>query len=168
MWDRGLGAGISRVMAAGSDVELIDRPDGNQFIARIWRTAPKDEITNQKANEELISITQKENSTVPKSKTTTPKSMTQSFPKVGTNCHPPFYPNGRRTSKDELCRFKPRSNNIAESESRASSFYRLTILRVRVPSGVMIWRRKTPGEGIHRVTGVPWLTAFCIRRPSEE
>ena len=33
--NRGLGSGIPRVMATGCDVELIDRPDGNQFIARI-------------------------------------------------------------------------------------------------------------------------------------
>ena len=33
---------------AGSDVELIDRPDGNQFIARIWRTTQKDKETTQK------------------------------------------------------------------------------------------------------------------------
>ena len=32
---RGLGSGIPRVMATGSDVELIDHPDGNQFVARI-------------------------------------------------------------------------------------------------------------------------------------
>ena len=36
-------------MATGSDVELIDRPDGNQFVARIWRITQKDEITTQKA-----------------------------------------------------------------------------------------------------------------------
>ena len=45
---RGLGSGIPRVMASGSDVELIDRPDGNQFIARIWRTTQKDKDTTQK------------------------------------------------------------------------------------------------------------------------
>ena len=39
---RGLGSGIPRVMAENCDVELIDRPDGNQFIARIWRTTQKD------------------------------------------------------------------------------------------------------------------------------
>lgn len=72
---RGLGSGIPRVMAAGSDVELIDRPDGNQFIARIWRTAQKNEITTQKANEELISTTQRKDSTAPKSKTTTQKPL---------------------------------------------------------------------------------------------
>ena len=72
---RGLGSGIPRVMAAGSDVELIDRPDGNQFIARIWRTAQKDEITTQKANEELISTAQKEDLTVQKSKATTQKPL---------------------------------------------------------------------------------------------
>lgn len=57
---RGLGSGIPRVMATGSDVELIDRPDGNQFVARIWRTTQKDEITTQKANSELISTTPKD------------------------------------------------------------------------------------------------------------
>lgn len=57
---RGLGSGIPRVMAENCEVELIDRPDGNQFIARIWRTTQKDETTTQKANEELISATQKE------------------------------------------------------------------------------------------------------------
>lgn len=46
---RGLGSGIPRVMATGSDVELIDRPEGNQFVARIWRTTRKDETTTQKA-----------------------------------------------------------------------------------------------------------------------
>lgn len=45
---RGLGSGIPRVMATGSDVELIDRPDGNQFVARIWRTTQKSETTTQK------------------------------------------------------------------------------------------------------------------------
>ena len=72
---RGLGSGIPRVMATGCDVELIDRPDGNQFIARIWRTTQKDEITTQKANEELISTTQKEESTTQKRKTTTQKPL---------------------------------------------------------------------------------------------
>ena len=73
---RGLGSGIPRVMAENCDVELIDRPDGNQFIARIWRTTPKDEITTQKANEELISATQKEKSATQKSEITTPKPLT--------------------------------------------------------------------------------------------
>ena len=73
---RGLGSGIPRVMAENCDVELIDRPDGNQFIARIWRTTQKDEITAQKANEELISATQKEESTTQKSKVTTLKPLT--------------------------------------------------------------------------------------------
>ena len=79
---RGLGSGIPRVMAAGSDVELIDRPDGNQFIARIWRTAQKDEKTVQKANGELISATQKEDSTAQKSKTTTPKPLNPTQKKI--------------------------------------------------------------------------------------
>ncbi|MCR5851163.1 MAG: hypothetical protein K6G92_10725 [Bacteroidaceae bacterium] len=65
---RGLGSGIPRVMAENCDVELIDRPDGNQFIARIWRTTQKDESTTQKANEELISATQKEKEATRKAK----------------------------------------------------------------------------------------------------
>lgn len=73
---RGLGSGIPRVMAENCDVELIDRPDGNQFIARIWRTTQKDLITTQKANEELISATQKDESTTQKSKNTTQKPLT--------------------------------------------------------------------------------------------
>lgn len=72
---RGLGSGIPRVMSVGSDVELIDCPDGNQFIARIWRTTQKDETTTQKANIELISTTQKEDSTTQKSKSTTQKPL---------------------------------------------------------------------------------------------
>lgn len=56
---RGLGSGIPRVMSSGCDVELIDRPEGNQFAARVWRTAQKDEVTTQKANDELIFTTQK-------------------------------------------------------------------------------------------------------------
>jgi predicted HTH transcriptional regulator len=73
---RGLGSGIPRVMAENCDVELIDRPEGNQFIARVWRTTQKDETTTQNANEELISTTQKEESTTQKSKNTTPKPLT--------------------------------------------------------------------------------------------
>ena len=72
---RGLGSGIPRVMASGSDVELIDRPDGNQFIARIWRTTQKDKTTTQKADEELISTTQKEGNTTQKSNGTTQKPL---------------------------------------------------------------------------------------------
>jgi predicted HTH transcriptional regulator len=72
---RGLGSGIPRVMAENCDVELIDRPDGNQFIARIWRTTQKDEFTTQKANEELISTTQKEEEATQKVKNTTPKPL---------------------------------------------------------------------------------------------
>ena len=72
---RGLGSGIPRVMATGSDVELRDRPDGNQFVARIWRTTQKDEITTQKANEELISTTQKEEETTQKPLNATQKKI---------------------------------------------------------------------------------------------
>ena len=72
---RGLGSGIPRVMAAGSDVELIDRPDGNQFVARIWRTTQKDEATTQKANDELVSTTQKEDLTVQKEESATHKPL---------------------------------------------------------------------------------------------
>ncbi len=72
---RGLGSGIPRVMAAGIGVELIDRPDGNQFVARIWRTTQKDNITTQKANEELFSAIQKEENATQKSKTTTRKPL---------------------------------------------------------------------------------------------
>ena len=63
-------------MAENCDVELIDRPDGNQFIARIWRTTQKDETTTQKANEELLSATQKEETTTQKSIIATPKPLT--------------------------------------------------------------------------------------------
>ena len=70
---RGLGSGIPRVMAENCDVELIDRPDGNQFIARIWRTTQKDEFTTQKANEELIPTTQKEEESTQKAQNTTQK-----------------------------------------------------------------------------------------------
>ena len=73
---RGLGSGIPRVMSEDCDVELIDRPDGNQFIARIWRTTQKDELTTQKATEELISATQKEEIATQKSKNTTQKPLT--------------------------------------------------------------------------------------------
>ena len=55
---------------------LIDHPDGNQFVARIWRTTQKDDITTQKTNEELISTTPKEDLATQKSKTTTPKPLT--------------------------------------------------------------------------------------------
>jgi predicted HTH transcriptional regulator len=73
---RGLGSGLPRVMAENCDVELIDRPDGNQFIARIWRTTQKDEFATQKANEELISTTQKEEEATQKAKNTTQKPLT--------------------------------------------------------------------------------------------
>ena len=70
---RGLGSGIPRVMATNSDVELIDRPDGNQFVARIWRTTQKDENTTQKANEGLSVTTQKKELTTQKPLNTTQK-----------------------------------------------------------------------------------------------
>lgn len=54
----------------------IDRPDGNQFIVRIWRTAQKDEVTTQRANEELFSATQKDENTTPKRENTIPKPLT--------------------------------------------------------------------------------------------
>lgn len=73
---RGLGSGIPRVMSEDCDVELIDRPDGNQFIARIWRTTQKDELTTQKATEELISATQKEEIATQKSNSATQKPLT--------------------------------------------------------------------------------------------
>ena len=72
---RGLGSGIPRVMATGCDVELVDRPDGNQFVARIWRTAQKDENAAQKANEELAATTQKEELAAQKDKTTVQKPL---------------------------------------------------------------------------------------------
>ena len=72
---RGLGSGIPRVMAEHCDVELIDHPDGNQFVARIWRTTQKNEDATQKANEELISTTQKSKNTTPKPLTTTQKAI---------------------------------------------------------------------------------------------
>lgn len=73
---RGLGSGIPRVMAENCDVELIDRPEGNQFIARVWRTTHKDETATQKANEELISTTQMEESTTQKSEYNIQKPLT--------------------------------------------------------------------------------------------
>lgn len=72
---RGLGSGIPRVMAMGSDVKLIDRQEGNQFVARIWRTTKKDEIATQKENEELISTTQKNEITTQNGKTSTQKPL---------------------------------------------------------------------------------------------
>lgn len=68
--------GISRVMVENCDVELIDCPDGNQFIARIWRTTQKDEIAAQKANDELSLTTQKDESVTQKSNSTTQKPLT--------------------------------------------------------------------------------------------
>lgn len=72
---RGLGSGIPRVMAEDCDVELIDRPDGNQFIARIWRTTQKGDFTTQKANKELILTTQKEETATQKSNSTAQKPL---------------------------------------------------------------------------------------------
>ena len=91
---RGLGSGIPRVMAAGSDVELIDRPDGNQFVARIWRTAQKDKNTIQKANEVLVPTTQKENSATQKSETNTPKPLNTTQKRILT--HLKNYPKATR------------------------------------------------------------------------
>lgn len=79
---RGLGSGIPRVMATGRDVELIDRPDGNQFIARIWRTTQKDEDTTQKANRELYSTTQKEDLATQKNKATAQKPLNATQKKI--------------------------------------------------------------------------------------
>ena len=70
---RGLGSGIPRVMATDSDVEFIDRPDGNQFIARIWLTTQKSEITTQKELDTLDSTTQKLKTTTRKPLNTTQK-----------------------------------------------------------------------------------------------
>ena len=72
---RGLGSGIPRVMATGCDVELINRPDGNQFVARVWRTTPKDETTTQKANESLLEATRKDDVTTQKQDRTTQKPL---------------------------------------------------------------------------------------------
>ena len=91
---RGLGSGIPRVMATGSDVELIDRPDGNQFVARIWRTTQKDEATTQKANEALISTTQKEEPTTQKSRITAQKPLNTTQKKILAYLH--NYPKATR------------------------------------------------------------------------
>ena len=91
---RGLGSGIPRVMATGSDVELIDRPDGNQFVARIWRTTQKDEATTQKANEALISTTQKEEPTTQKSKIAAQKPLNATQKKILAYLH--NYPKATR------------------------------------------------------------------------
>lgn len=70
---RGLGSGIPRVMATNSDVEFIDRPDGNQFIARIWLTNQKSETTTQKELDALDLATQKSENTTRKPLNTTQK-----------------------------------------------------------------------------------------------
>ena len=86
-----MGIRIGRIAShKGSDPlceELIDRPDGNQFIARIWRTTQKDETTTQKANDELISTTQKEESATQKSKTTTQKPLNATQKKILAYLH---------------------------------------------------------------------------------
>ena len=96
---RGLGSGIPRVMATGSDVELIDRPDGNQFVARIWRTTQKDEITTQKANDELNSTTQKENLATQKSRIATQKPLNATQKKILAYLH--NYPKATRKKMAE-------------------------------------------------------------------
>ena len=85
-------------MAENCEVELIDRPDGNQFIARIWRTTQKDETTTQKANEELIFATQKEESTTPKSIIATPKPLTATQKEIFEYLHK--HPAARPISTD--------------------------------------------------------------------
>ena len=50
-------------------------PDGNQFIARIWRTTHKNEITTQKANEGLAFTTQKDNTATQKPLNATQKKI---------------------------------------------------------------------------------------------
>ena len=70
---RGLGSGIPRVMATNSDVEFIDRPDGNQFIARIWLTNQKSETTTQKELDALDLTAQKLKNTNRKPLNTTQK-----------------------------------------------------------------------------------------------
>lgn len=82
---RGLGSGIPRVMATDSDVDFIDRPDGNQFIARIWRTTQKSEITTQKELEALDSTTQKPETTTQKPLNATQKRILEylkNYPKA--------------------------------------------------------------------------------------
>ena len=96
---RGLGSGIPRVMATGSDVELIDRPDGNQFVARIWRTTQKDEITTQKANDELSSTTQKGNLATQKSRIATQKPLNATQKKILAYLH--NYPKATRKKMAE-------------------------------------------------------------------
>lgn len=62
-----------------------DRPEGNQFVARIWRTTQKDEVTTQKANETLITTTQKSKTTTQKPLNTTQKRILEhlrNYPKA--------------------------------------------------------------------------------------
>lgn len=98
-WMLGLGSGIPRVMATGCDIELIDRPDGNQFVARIWRTTQKDEITTQKANDELSSTTQKENLATQKSRIATQKPLNATQKKILAYLH--NYPKATRKKTAE-------------------------------------------------------------------
>ena len=67
------GSGIPRVVATKCDVDFIDRPDGNQFIARIWLTDQKNKITTQKALDALDSTNQKTGTTIRKPLNTTQK-----------------------------------------------------------------------------------------------
>ncbi len=70
---RGLGSGIPRVMATNSDVEFIDRPEGNQFIARIWLTNQKSGTTTQRELDALDLTNQKSKNTTRKPLNTTQK-----------------------------------------------------------------------------------------------
>lgn len=61
------------------------RPEGNQFVARIWRTTQKDEATTQKANVELYFTTQKSRATTQKPLNATQKKILaylKSYPKA--------------------------------------------------------------------------------------
>lgn len=82
---RGLGSGIPRVMATNSDVEFIDRPDGNQFVVRIWLTDQKREITTQKEFDSLDSTAQKIQTTARKPLNATQKRILEylrNYPKA--------------------------------------------------------------------------------------
>ena len=47
------------MMATESDVEFIDRPEGNQFVARIWLTTQRGVETTQSELDALDSTTQR-------------------------------------------------------------------------------------------------------------
>lgn len=82
---RGLGSGIPRVMATNSDVEFIDRQDGNQFVVRIWLTDQKREITTQKEFDSLDSTAQKIQTTARKPLNATQKRILEylrNYPKA--------------------------------------------------------------------------------------